>query len=217
VIRAGAALALALAGCAPALRPLPVTPADGDPAALAAEVHLLVRRLEQEPTAEARERLAARAVEAGQRCDRAAPATPTCDYALAVALGVQARERPSTGLAALPAMVQRLERAAAADARLDRAGPNRVLALLRLRAPGWPVGPGDPEAGLEQARRAVGLFPEHAPNQLALAEALEAAGDLEASRAAAARALALAQAAGAAGDPDAAGWVGEAHRRLGPP
>jgi hypothetical protein len=209
------ALALLQAGCAPALRTLPATPGaatgeGADPAALAAEARALVRRIEREPSGARRAELAAEAVAAGQRCDQAAPATPACDYALALALGVQARERPSTMREGLAQMATRLRRAAAAEPHLDRAGPDRVLAILLVRAPGWPLGPGDPEDGLAAARRAVTLDPDHAPNQLALAEALVASGDAEAGRAAARRAAALAEAARASGDPDAEGWLREA-------
>jgi hypothetical protein len=111
-------------------------------------------------------------------------------------------------------MVQHLRRAAALDPSLDRAGPERVLAILLLRAPGWPLGPGDPEAALPEARRAAERFPDHPPNQLALAEALAAAGDVEGSRASAERGLTLAQASAASGDPDATEWVVEAQRVL---
>jgi hypothetical protein len=207
---------LLLASCAPALRPPPPggAAAPDDPVALAGEVRALLRQVEHEPSSSAREPLVAAAVSAAERCDRVAPATPGCDYALALALGVQAREHPSSALSVLATIVERLTRAARADPRLDRAGPHRVLALVRLRAPGWPLGPGDPESGLEEARRAVALAPDHSPNLLALAEALEATGAPEAAQGAAARALALARAAEATGEPDAGDWAREAVRRL---
>jgi hypothetical protein len=183
-------------------------------AADAAEVHALARRLEVEPDASRRDAISQQAVAAGQRCERAALGTPACEYALAIALGLQARERPTTAHQGLPQMAARLRRAAAADPRLDRAGPDRVLALLLLRAPGWPLGPGDPEEGLAAARRAVALYPDHAPNQLALAEALRASGDDAGAQAAARRALALAEASAVAGDADAAAWRSDARKLL---
>ena len=73
------------------------------------------------------------------------PAEVECDYRLALALGQQARERPATAHDGLERMVVLLERAAVSMPDLDGAGPDRVLALVRLRAPGWPAGPGDPE------------------------------------------------------------------------
>jgi hypothetical protein len=100
-------------------------------------------------------------------------------------------------------MVELLRKAIAAAPALDSAGPHRVLALVFLRAPGWPVGPGDPEAGLAEAREAARLFPDAPENQLALAEALGKNGSPEDARAAYQRALELATAAEQAGDPDA--------------
>jgi hypothetical protein len=216
-VRRRRALALAAAfaaGCAPALRRAP-TPggaaAPGEAEGSAAEVHALAREVEHEPSGARRAALSTAAVAAGQRCERAAPEAPACDYALAIALGIQAREHPSTVRDGLAKMAALLRRVAGAEPGLDRAGPDRVLALLLLRAPGWPLGPGDPEEGLAAARRAAALFPEHAPNQLALAEALVANDALSEGRDAARRALALAE---AAGEPDAADWLKDARRLL---
>lgn len=160
-------------------------------------------RTERERDGAVRARLAQEQVQLGQWCQRRSPAEPACDYRLAIALGQQARERTSTAKDAMGKMVELLRKAIAAAPRLDAGGPHRVLALLLLRAPAWPVGPGDPEAALDEARAAAGLFPDEPANQLALAEALEKNGSGEAARAAYERALALAKAAAAAGDPDA--------------
>lgn len=89
-----------------------------------------------------------------------------------------------------------------------------MLALVLLRAPSWPLGPGDPEAALAEAREAARRFPDAADNQLALGEALAANGSRGGARAAYTRALALATAARGAGDLDAAGWVAEARSGL---
>jgi hypothetical protein len=152
------------------------------------------------------------AVETVQWCARAAPSDPACSYWLGVALGVQARERPSTALSALPRMVDAFESAAETRPALDHAGPDRALALLLVRAPGWPAGPGDAEKGLARARRAVATEGDYPPNLLALAEALSATGSEDEGRAVAARALALARSRAAAGDPEALEWVEEAER-----
>lgn len=214
----GAHLAvLGLAACATPLRTLP-PPAPGaapqDPSALAAEAHDAVRQSARETSADARSAQIEKAVDAGQRCEQVAPQSPACDYALALALGVQAREHPTTATKGLRLMVELLQRSSAKEPRLDQAGPPRVLALLLVRAPGWPLGPGDPEAGLKAAQDAVGLFPDHAPNQLALSEALLVNGEKAASKATARRALALAEAAAATGEPDAGGWVRDAETLL---
>jgi len=209
VRRPGLLALLWAAGCAAPLQTLPPTAAGAAPAdasALEAQSRTATKKAQTAPTADARAALAHEAVEAGQRCQQAAPTSAACDYALALALGVQARERPSTATQALPLMVQLLQQANQRDARMDKAGPARVLALVLVRAPGWPLGPGDIDAGLKSARQAVALFPDYAPNQLALSEALLAAGDDGGAQAAATRGLALARAALAAGEEDAAQW-----------
>jgi hypothetical protein len=213
VRRAFYPLLLCAAGCAAPLQTLP-PPAAGagpqDAAALEAQSRAATKKAQTAPTAEARSALAHEAVEAGQRCQQAAPTSAACDYALALALGVQAREHPTTASQGLPLMVQLLQQANSRDARMDKAGPARVLALVLVRAPGWPLGPGDPDAGLKSARQAVTLFPDYAPNQLALSEALLTAGDEGGARAAATRGLELARAAVASGEEDAASWVRDA-------
>jgi len=154
------------------------------------------------------------AVQAAQHCLRVDPLSPVCSYWLGAALGLRAREKPSTGLSALPTIVDAFERAARAEPLLEEAGPDRALALLFVRAPGWPAGPGDPDRGLVHARLAVEHRPGHPPNHLALGEALKAVGELKASAEAYRRALVLAQVQPAAGDPDAADWVSEAREAL---
>jgi hypothetical protein len=151
-------------------------------------------------------------VQLGQWCRRRASENPECDYRLALAVGQQARERPATGLDGVKVMIPLLESVAERAPDLDAAGPDRVLALVLLRAPGWPTGPGDPEAALERARAAVSRTPDHPPNQLVLAEALRANGDDAGAQAACERARALAATRATAGDPDAAEWLADARR-----
>jgi hypothetical protein len=79
-------------------------------------------------------------------------------------------------------MVQNLDAADAADPNYDNAGPSRVKALVLVRAPGWPIGPGDADSGVVAARRAVSLQPDYPPNVLALAEALGKTGDAVGAR-----------------------------------
>lgn len=186
------------------------TSAEGLYRAILAKVWLV----EHEREAGVRSALAVSAVEAGQSCLARAPASAACDYALALALGVQARERHSTVSEGLKLMVERLRRAAAADGSIDSGGPERVLALVLVRAPQWPLGPGDPEAGLAEARKAAARFPDFPPNQLALAEALIATGSDDDGRAVAKRGIELARARGAAGHPDAREWLKEGEKLL---
>src|SRR5439155_1384337 len=157
---------------------------------------------------------AARAVIVGQLCEENVPAAAACDYWLAAALGLQARERSATGRDALPRMVDLLRRAVRNDPDIDHAGPHRLLAIVLLRAPGWPLGPGDPDAALPEAEAAARAAPEFPPNQLALGDALKQKGRAAEARSAYSQALRLAMDAAGRGEPDAAGWADDARAAL---
>lgn len=169
-----------------------------------------------EHISDSRERgdLAVSAVQTAQWCGKRQPDNAACDYWLALAVGLQAREVRQTAEDGLKTMVEALTRSMDKDPRYDHAGPVRVMALVLVRAPGWPLGPGDPESALEHAKRAVELDPDYPPNRLCLAEALLDTKAKAESRAAYERALSLAQAREAAGDPDAADWIAEANKAL---
>jgi tetratricopeptide (TPR) repeat protein len=111
-------------------------------------------------------------------------------------------------------MVDLLRRAARGDPAIDRGGPHRLLALVLLRAPGWPLGPGDPEAALAEAESAARIAPDYPPNQLALAEALQKNGRAVEARAAYSEALRLATSPAFRDDPDALGWANDARKAL---
>ena len=170
--------------------------------------------IEHERDAGRRAVLATEAVQACQWCVERSSSSIPCKYRLALAIGQQARERPSTGVDAAPRIVALLEEVIAADPLLDFAGGHRVLGLLLLRAPGWPTGPGDPEAGLDHARRADSLVPDHPDNLLVLGEALAATGSTAEARQAYQRAEKLARARAAQGDPDAREQAEAAARAL---
>jgi tetratricopeptide (TPR) repeat protein len=171
--------------------------------------------VDHEPQAAAKEAAAILAVQAAQWCLRQAPESAECEFWLGAALGVQAREKRSTALDALPRIEKAFLTAAQKSPEMEDAGPDRALALLYLRAPGWPAGPGDPGRGLEHARKAMKLEPDFPPNLLALAEALGATGDAEGARQNYSKALKLARTQEVAGDPDAAEWIREATTALG--
>jgi hypothetical protein len=140
------------------------------------------------------------------------PQTAACLYNHAVALGLEARAHPTHAGELLNSMLDSLERAESADATYDEAGPARVRALVLIRAPGWPLGPGDAEAGLVAARHAVMLRPLYPPNLLALAEALAKTGDDRGAKENYARARDAALALPAAADRDE--WLREADQGL---
>lgn len=169
---------------------------------------------EREKGVKDRTELSVSAVHAGQWCLRREPASAPCKYWLAVALGLQARDRPVTAEDGLKRMVQLLREAAGEAPLLDEAGPERVLALLLVRAPGWPVGPGDAEGAIPHARKAVELRPDYPPNQLALGEVLLNNGDKAGGKAALLRAIDLAGNPPWSSDPDAPAWIADARALL---
>jgi hypothetical protein len=125
---------------------------------------------------------------------------------------MQARAHPTHAGEFLNNMLEVLTRAESADPNYDEAGPARVRALVLIRAPGWPLGPGDADAGLAAARRAVSLQPQYPPNLLALAEALAKTGDAGGAQENYQRARDAAQALPAAADRDE--WLSEADQGL---
>jgi hypothetical protein len=163
--------------------------------------------IEHEIDAGVRQALATEGVQVCQWCGRRAPTNVECTYRLALAIGQQARERRTTAVDGLKQMVPLLEQVIARAPTLDRAGGDRVLALVLLRAPGWPTGPGDPDAALAHARRADALVPNDPENLNVLGEALATANQVGDARSAYRRAESLARALAAAGNPDAGEWA----------
>jgi hypothetical protein len=144
---------------------------------LAAAVAADARRSDIETDSTTRSQLAADALRDAQACLERAPQEAACLYYNAIALGLQARAHPLQANEALKSMLAALGAAEAADPEYDQAGPSRVKALVLVKAPAWPLGPGDAEAGLASARRAVAVRSQYPPNLLALAEALDKTGD----------------------------------------
>ncbi|MGA2707918.1 MAG: hypothetical protein ACLQJ0_23040 [Steroidobacteraceae bacterium] len=181
-------------------------------AALATAIEMDARRSDHEPDSKIRSELAAEASRNAEACLSREPQAAACLYWGAVALGLNARAHPTRAGELLSNMLDTLARAESADPNYDEAGPARVRALVLIRAPGWPLGPGDAEAGLAAARRAVTLRPIYPPNLLALAEALATTGDRSGARESYARAHEAALALPAAVDRDE--WLREADHGL---
>jgi hypothetical protein len=209
-------LMLAISACAtrpPAPAPVPnlgAEPASVD--ALAAAIEANAKRSDHESDSKIRGELAAEASRDAQACLAREPQAAPCLYGRAVALGLEARAHPTHAGETLGTMLDTLGRAESADPNYDEAGPARVRALVLVRAPGWPLGPGDAEAGLVAARRAVTLRPQYPPNLLVLAEALSKTGDASGAREYYARARDAAMALPAAADRDE--WLREAEQGL---
>jgi hypothetical protein len=157
---------------------------------------------------------AVEAINLAQWCGRVSPAEVECDYLLALGLGLQVQERRSTAIDGLPKIVSLLRSAIERDPLMDHAGPHRVLALVHMRAPGWPAGPGDLDAGYEQAKLAVQLDPGHPPNQMALGEAHRELERIEMSREAYRKAEQLALQLIEQRVPDSQEWLDLSRRAL---
>jgi hypothetical protein len=220
---AGAAVlllgSLLLAACTTTrTSPAPATASNWTPASprtvdqLAAAVAQDAARNDHERDAKAREALAADANQNADACLAQAPYAAACLYYHGIALGLEARAHPLHAADSLKAMVEALASAEAVDPQYDHAGPSRVRALVLIRAPGWPIGPGDPDAGLAAAQRAVSLQPEYPPNILALAEAQAKTGDGQGARQSYTHARDLAQGLPPSTDRD--DWVSRADKAL---
>jgi hypothetical protein len=207
-----AAVTLMMAAChAPLRLNLPAT-TPGSVDELIAAVAADARRSDRETDTKIRETLAADAYNDAAACVARAPQSAACLYYQGVALGLMARAHPTRAGELLRSMLEALNAAAAIDAGYDNAGPLRVQALVLIKAPGWPLGPGDPDAGLAAARRAVSLVPQYPPNVLALAEALAKTGDSRGAQENYRRARDLAQPLAATADRD--DWIAQADQAL---
>jgi hypothetical protein len=102
-------------------------------------------------------------------------------YLHALNLGLFVRAKGLTAVGRVSELVALLH-AAGAEPGLDQGGPLRVLGYLYVKAPAWPVGPGDLDAGLDLLKQAAEKYPEHPLNHLFYAEALIEAGDRAAAR-----------------------------------
>ncbi len=189
------------------MRPTPSSVAE-----LAAAIETDAQRSDHETDSKIRRELASEASADADACLALEPQAVACLYGRAVALGLNARAHPTRAGEYLTSMLDALTRAESADPSYDEAGPARVRALVLIRAPGWPLGPGDADAGLAAARRAVTLRPDYPPNLLALAEALAKTGDAGGALQIYTRARDAAQALPASPDRDE--WLHQADQGL---
>lgn len=178
----------------------------------AAAIKAAAQRADHESDSKVRSDLAAEANRNADACLALDPGSAACQYGKAVATGLEASAYPVRAPGLLGSMLQNLGNAEASDPDYDKAGPSRVRALVLIRAPGWPLGPGDTDAGLAAARHAVGLQPDYPPNVLALAEALSKTGDEKGARESYAHARDLAQASSLG--PERDDWLHEADEGL---
>jgi hypothetical protein len=205
-----------LAACASLHRKAPAkptpTPGARSVPEFAAAIESDSSRSDRESDPKAREALAGEASADADACLALDPHAAACLYGHAIALGLEARLHPIRANQLLTNMLESLASAEAADPKYDHAGPARVRALVLMRAPIWPLGPGDADAGLVAAQRAVALEPSFPPNLLALAEAFGKTGDANSSRENYARARAAALSLPASPERDS--WLREANQAL---
>jgi hypothetical protein len=128
--------------------------------------------------------------EAARRVSRG-PDDAEAAYLQAVNLGLHVQAKGLTAVGRLSELVKLLK-IAGEQPQLDDGGPWRVLGLLYVKAPAWPVGPGDLDLGLDLLKKAAETYPEHPLNHLFYAEALIADGKKEQARAELERTRALA-------------------------
>jgi hypothetical protein len=176
MLRVAAVLAaLALAACAtmhPAQPPAAGATGGAMTAAqLLAAVQSDADRIDQSKDAAERMQLLAAATASAQQCLAQFPDSGACQYAQAQVQGLTARAKPLEAPALLKDMLASLTKAEARDPALDHAGPARLTAIVLLRAPPWPLGPGDVDAALTAAQRAVQRDPAYPPNLITLGQA----------------------------------------------
>jgi hypothetical protein len=222
LIRRVAALLVLAVLCACTL-PHPAAPPrlDGPgalpPSELIAAVQADVDRIDHSKDAAERTRLLATASANARQCLAQAADNGGCHYAWAQVLGLTARERPVQAASLLKDMLASLKQAEALDPGFAQAGPARLTATVLLRAPGWPLGPGDADAAVLAAQRAVDRDPDYPPNLIALAQA-QAKTDATAKARATYEKARVAVAAWNAAAPDAAAdraqWQHDVERGL---
>jgi tetratricopeptide (TPR) repeat protein len=78
----------------------------------------------------------------------------------------------ASALTQIPKIVKLLEFAATIDQAYDQGGPLRVLGLIRLEAPPWPLSEGDITEALKLLSTAVRIAPNNSTNHLYLAKIL---------------------------------------------
>lgn len=190
VRRAAALLTLlALGGCS---LPRPATPPPApstvqgaalSPTQLLAGVQRDADRIDQATDSAERARLLVAATDDARQCLAQAPDDAACWYAQAQVQGLSAREHPLEAASLLKQMLANLAKADTLDPALDHAGPARLTAVVLLRAPPWPLGPGDVDAAKAAAQRAVKREPAYPPNLITLGQAQAKADGAPAARA----------------------------------
>lgn len=100
------------------------------------------------------------------------PAVSRAAYQHALLIGLRMRVAGMREALALLDQELALLDVARLAAEEEQGGPLRVLAMIYLKAPAWPAGPGDLDLALELLEEAAARFPSHPLNRIFLAAAL---------------------------------------------
>ncbi|MEJ0005862.1 MAG: hypothetical protein WDM77_05605 [Steroidobacteraceae bacterium] len=141
-------------------------------------------RIDQSTDSTERTRLLATATTNAQQCIAQTPQNGDCHYVWAKVLGLTARERPVQAVALLKEMLANLTRAEALNPAFDHAGPAAVKCRGYCCVPRvgrW--GPGDADAAVLAAQRALDRDPAYPPNLITLAQAQAKSDARDAARA----------------------------------
>jgi hypothetical protein len=182
-----AARALRDAGHDQAVRAQQAAPQDRDIGLILARCSLM--KADFQGNSDRRIELCEQGYEAARRVSRG-PDDAEAAYLQAVNLGLYVHAKGLTAVGRLSELVKLLK-TAGQQPQIDDGGPLRVLGLLYVKAPAWPVGPGDLDLGLDLLKKASESYPEHPLNRLFYAEALIADGQKEQARTELERARAL--------------------------
>ena len=96
-------------------------------------------------------------------------------YFLAVNLGMAVEHSTIKAIKNLHRIMEHLKKAIKQAPDTDMGGPERVLAMVYLRAPGWPTGIGDVDKAVDMLKELCKKYPDHPLNHIFYAEALWAA------------------------------------------
>ncbi len=174
-----AARALRDSGYDQAVRAQQSAPQDRDIGLILARCSLM--KADFEGKSDRRIELSEQGYEAARRVSRG-PDDAEAAYLQAVNLGLYVQAKGMMAVGRLSELVKLLK-TAGQQPQIDDGGPWRVLGLLYVKAPAWPVGPGDLDLGLDLLKKAADSYPEHPLNHLFYAEALIADGQKEPARA----------------------------------
>ncbi len=99
-------------------------------------------------------------------------------YYLAVNLGMAVEHSTIKAIKNIDRITDNLKKAIKLDPDTDMGGPGRVLAMVYLKAPGWPAGIGDVDKAVDMLKDLCQKYPNHPLNHIFYAEALwESDGD----------------------------------------